>query len=226
MPASPSPPQLISMSTPSSKVQLKRPAAIELRFNNAGQYKRYIKFYHKALGLGPIATVPEPVYSLPVGLTPANAKTPDMELRFVLLKNRATKDKPVKVRTIIYWQIDNADLLATQQSLKKDFRYDAVDSTVGTLSNDPRFFLLQAADSTAPSAAPAKIASRDGDGNSMGLVINPPYPRYTDSPPSPGEPGPGFLPGTPLGLGLLGLALGLVLGLLIARLLRSRTAVR
>jgi hypothetical protein len=147
-----------------------------------------------------------------------------MELRFVLLKNGALKDKAIKVRTTTYWQVDGADLQATKQSLKKNFGYTVTDSTVGAPITAPQFFLLQAADSTALVADPTKAASQDGDGNSMGLVINPPYPRYTTT--SPPEQDPGFLPGTSLGIGLLGLALGLGLGLLVARLFRSSTATR
>ncbi|TVT40126.1 hypothetical protein FNT36_11545 [Hymenobacter setariae] len=201
--------------------KLIRPAVIELRFSNKKQYIRHVRAYRRALGITKPFNPPKPPtpysqadssFSCQVGMIPKGWKDPDMQLRFVLL----AKKKIGKNRTVIYWEVKKPNLPSVTDTFTNKLGYRVVDpphSTVTPPSPDSIQTILSLTDSKEDTsstsfAAEALTAAAIKDGNNVGLVINPPYPRYTD-----GSGGPG-IPAIPSGFSLLSLGLTLLVGLL------------
>lgn len=177
--------------------RLIRPAIIELRFSNKKQYVRHVRAYRQALGIRKPFNPPkhqnpytkaDSSFAFRVGMVPKGWKDKDIELRFVLL----AKEKIGKNRTVVYWEVKKPNLQAVTDTLGT-LGYRVIDPLHYTTippSPDSVQTVLSLTDnkedtsstSLTTQARTTNAATAAADGNNVGLVINPPYPRYADSP--------------------------------------------
>jgi hypothetical protein len=179
-----------------------RPASYVIRFSDKKKYEDAVDLYYTKL----IPKLPDPpnanspladYYSMPLG------RKQDLELLLVLKDtSHSKKDKP-----IIYYLLDESqgeNIEAAYEKITKPgtgFRKVDAPSKEAILLDDTVRCLVE-----------------DENGNQLGLLINPPYPRFI-------EFHKGFFPSSKSIAPLIGLAAGLLLGPLILEIFgRSRRA--
>ncbi|MGI4740941.1 MAG: hypothetical protein ACRYG7_37715 [Janthinobacterium lividum] len=183
-----------------------RPAVIEVRYGSKSQYTQDTALYSKLLGIkGAKLTAENSTYSVPVGVIHSGQKTPDIELRLVPVDATSVGAN----RTITYWEIEGS---GTDDAAKK------LDEAIKALE---KYHYVPAEKNTTvryPNKGDYVQAllknEADGADNMLGLVINPPYPRFTDKDNSSHQTA-SFWGKAPTVLGLSGFVIGLLFGLSI-----------